>query len=162
MNAMIRSATTADIAGIQTLASRVLALEITDTAALERYLKRIYSAESLLRALESEGVTTLVAEQDGQIVGLCSYGSPLMDDCEDLKEIHRLFVHPDYTKQGIGTAFVELIEDDLLDDEEADILRMSVYIKPDDKARLRFYAKLGFHHDLIEDKEGEWYMEKEL
>jgi hypothetical protein len=67
-------------------------------------LARVYSEESLKRILLNKGVTLLVAEVDGTIAGLCQFGSPLLDDCEDRKEIHRLLIHPDYCRQNPANA----------------------------------------------------------
>lgn len=47
--------------------------------------------------------TFLVAEQDGQLVGACS----LKKDWNPLVEVRSLAVHPNYGRQGIGTALVK-------------------------------------------------------
>jgi ribosomal protein S18 acetylase RimI-like enzyme len=155
----VRPAVKADIPGIRQLAQTVLtAQHSTDRA--QRLLERIYSTDSLTRTLQSDGVVLLVAESGTEIVGVCKYGSPLMDDCEDRKEIHRLFVHPDYTDSGIERQFLSAIEADLRD--EVDVQRISVYIQPDNEAMYDFYVDNGFHHEMVEDKDGEWYMEKTL
>ena len=162
---MIRKATEKDITGIRLLAEATLhqtmaATHLENPAYVDRMLERIYSEETLRRSIATGGTTLLVAEKDGQIVGLCQFGSPLMDECEDRKEIHRLLIHPDYCRQGIGTQFVEAVEDELSEDVE--VARISVYVNPVDIARIRFYAALGFHHEMTEDKDDEWYMELEL
>jgi ribosomal protein S18 acetylase RimI-like enzyme len=162
---MIRKATEQDITGIRHLAEVSLhqtmaATHLENPAYVDRVLERVYSEEALRRSISTGGTTLLVAEQDGQIVGLCQFGSPLMDECEDRKEIHRLLIHPDYCRQGIGTRFVEAVEDEL--SEDVGIARISVYVNPADTGRIRFYAALDFYHEMTEDKDGEWYMELEL
>jgi ribosomal protein S18 acetylase RimI-like enzyme len=162
---MIRKASENDIEGIRALAQATLrqtmaATKIENPNYVDRMMERIYSETSLRRSITNDSTTLLLAEVDEKIVGLCQFGSPLMDDCEDLKEIHRLLVHPDYYRRGIGTQFIEAVEDDL--SEDADIARISVYVPPSDMARIRFYATLGFHHEMTEDKDGEWYMELDL
>jgi hypothetical protein len=42
------------------------------------------------------------------------------------------------------------------------VQRVSIYIQPDDDAAYAFYSDRGFHHEMVEDKDGEWYMEKTL
>ncbi len=155
----VRPAVEQDIAGIQQLAQTVLVAQY-DADRAQRLLQRVYSTGSLTRTLHSEGVSLLVAESGAEIVGVCKYGSPLMDDCEDRKEIHRLFVHPEYMTSGIDSQFLSAIEADLRD--EVDVQRISVYIQPDNEAAYDFYVENGFHHEMVEDKDGEWYMEKTL
>lgn len=162
---MIRKAVENDIAGIRSLAEATLrqtmaATQIENPTYVERTLERIYSEDRLRRSIKSSGTTLLVAEKDNIIVGLCQFGSPLMDECEDRKEIHRLLVHPDYCRQGIGTQLVEAVEDAL--SESVDVARVSVYVNPADMARIRFFSTLGFHHEVTEDKDNEWYLELEL
>ena len=162
---MIRKAVEGDIAGIRSLAEATLRQTIVTTKVenpgkVERTLERIYSEDRLRRSIKSSGTTLLVAEKDAKIVGLCQFGSPLMDECEDRKEIHRLLVHPEYCRQGIGTQFVEAVEDALNDN--VDVARISVYVNPSDIARIQFFSALGFHHEVTEDKDNEWYLELEL
>jgi ribosomal protein S18 acetylase RimI-like enzyme len=162
---MIRKAVEKDIAGIRVLAEATLhqtmaATHLENPAYIDRTLERIYSEDKLRRSINSQGTTILVAEKDDKIVGLCQFGSPLIDECEDRKEIHRLLVHPDYCRQGIGTQFVEAVEDELSEDVE--VARVSVYVNPSDMARIRFFTTLGFHHEATEDKDDEWYLELEL
>jgi N-acetylglutamate synthase-like GNAT family acetyltransferase len=156
MTFSIRYADEADIPALQALARATLPA----TPENERLLKRIYSETSLRRSINSESSTLLVAEKDDLLIGMCHFGSPLLDECEDRKEIHRLLIHPDHTNQGIASELLYCIEDDL--DEDTVVQRLSVYIDPADKPRLRFFGKHGFHHDQLEDKDDLWYMEKDL
>lgn len=161
----IRAAREQDIAGIRTLADAAIrqtmaATGIEDSAYVDRLLARVYSEDKLRRSIANKKTTLLVADENGAIVGLCQFGSPLLDECEDRKEIHRLLVHPAYCRKGIGGLFIEAIEQSLRGDVV--VRRVSVYINPSDIGRLRFFAKHGFYHDQIEDKDGEWYMEKGL
>jgi len=159
--ATIRAALENDIAAIQALASVVLRQTATaDSVAVDRMLARVYAQDSLRRSIVAGGTTLLVAEHDDALVGLCQFGSPLIDECEDRKEIHRLLIHPGFCRQGIGGQFVAAVEADLR--EDVAVARVSVYVHPDDMARIRFFAKQGFHHEAVEDKDGEWYMEKDI
>ena len=159
MSITVRKAEEKDIPVIQELVKVVLA--DSDEASLKRLFKRVYSEEALQKSLRSTGASMFLAEEGSKLAGLCQFGSPLMDDCEDRKEIHRLYVHPDYLKAGVGEALVKAVEADLKPDVE--VKRVSVYVNPDTQMNLvRFYAAQGFHHDQIEDKDDEWYMEKPL
>jgi N-acetylglutamate synthase-like GNAT family acetyltransferase len=159
MSVKVRKAEEKDIPAIQALVKAVLA--DNDEAALKRLFQRVYSEEALQKSLRSTGASMILAEAEGILAGLCQFGSPLIDDCEDRKEIHRLYVHPDYLKAGAGEALVKAVEDDL--NADAEVKRVSVYVNPDSQMPLvRFYAAQGFHHDQIEDKDDEWYMEKPL
>lgn len=162
---MIRKADENDITGIRALAEAYLrqtmaATQIENPTYGDRMLERIYSEASLQRSITNAGTTLLLAEMDEKVVGLCQFGSPLLDDCEDRKDIHRLLIHPEYCRRGIGTQFIDAVEDEL--SEDVDIARISVYVPLSDMARIRFYAALGFHHEMTEDKDGEWYMELDL
>lgn len=159
MSITVRKAEEKDIPAIQELVKAILAEN--DEASLKRLFKKVYSEEALQKSLRSTGASMILAEDEGKLAGLCQFGSPLMDDCEDRKEIHRLYVHPDYLKAGAGEALVKAVEDDLKPDVE--VKRVSVYVNPDKQmAMVRFYAAQGFHHDQIEDKDDDWYMEKPL
>lgn len=159
MTISVRKAEEKDIPAIQELVKVVLA--DSDEATQKRLFKRVYSEEALQKSLRSTGASMILAEAEDTLAGLCQYGSPLMDDCEDRKEIHRLYVHPDYLKAGAGEALVKAVEDAL--NSDAKVKRVSVYVNPDTQmALVRFYAAQGFHHDQIEDKDDEWYMEKPL
>ena len=158
-NINVRPANANDIPAIQSVAQAVLSAQHSADRA-QRLMQRVYATDSLTRTLKSDGVTLLVAESGSEIIGVCKYGSPLMDECEDRKEIHRLFVHPAYDTYQIAHQFLQAIEADLRD--TVDVQRVSIYIQPDDDAAYEFYTEQGFHHEMVEDKDGEWYMEKLL
>lgn len=152
-----------DADAIHEFASRIVRAEMANThpaSAIERFISRVYAPDSIRRSIESEGSQILLAFVDAQIVGLCTVGSPLMDDCEDRKEIHRLLIDPAHDFNAVGAALLAAVENQF--NEDADVWRISVYVSPDDAARVRFFAKMGFHHELVEDKDDLWYMEKDL
>ena len=159
----IRPAQHEDIDAIRDIAERNLRLTtagIEDPNYVERMMKRVYSEDSLKRAVETASSEMIVAIEDEQVVGVCNFGAPLLDECEDIREIHRLLIHPDYTRQGIGSAFIDEIETCI--DEEACIQSIIVYVNPSETPRLHFYLNNGFEHEATEDKDGMWYMELSL
>lgn len=82
--------------------------------------------------------TFLISEQDGQLVGACS----LKNDWNPLVEVRSLAVHPQYNRQGIGTALVkECIEQALLaSGETLFVLTYATFL----------FSKLGF--EVVEKK----------
>lgn len=129
---------------------------------VKRLMKRVYSAESFQKTLASENRHLIVAIIEESIVGLCQYGIPLMDDCdcEDLRSIQTLFVHPDADHDNIASALVYDVEESV--DEVAGVQRLSIFVNSEWMTLIKFYARLGFIHDQVEDVDGEWYMEKDL
>ena len=127
-----------------------------------RLIERVYTVEAFQQALESDHRQLLVAEKASEIIGMCQYGIPLMDDCdcEDLREIHALFLHPQKADTEVGFALVTALENSI--NADATVQRLSVFVNPILMATVKFYAKLGFHHDAAEDIGDEWYMEKNL
>lgn len=127
-----------------------------------RLMKRLYSENALKQALSSDNRYLIIAIVDDVIVGVCQYGIPIMDDCdcEDLRSIHAIFVHPDADFTEIASALIYDIEESI--NEEAGVQRLSLFVAADDLSRIKFYASLGFVHDQVEDSESEWYMEKDL
>ncbi|MEL6308780.1 MAG: GNAT family N-acetyltransferase [Chloroflexota bacterium] len=152
----VRPATLKDAPTMRALAQK--------TAMTERTLNRVYSDEAIRATLDSENRHVLLAfSDDDALVGLCQYGIPIMDDCdcEDLRAIHTLILHPDYeASDDVRMALIEAVEDTI--NVDAGVQRLSLYVPADDMARIKFYARLGFHHEMIEDTPNEWYMEKDL
>jgi len=80
------------------------------------------------------GVTTLVAEDEGTVVGMAAYG-PARDG-EDAVELYALYVDPGRWRAGVGTALLTACEG------------VSVLWVLEDNARARaFYGRHGFVAD---------------
>lgn len=154
----LTQATPADIPGIQALAKIVFQQTMAadhDALYIERFLNRVYSENSLKRAFENTGTTFLVAHADETIVGMLQFGSPLFDDCQERKEIHKLYIHPEHCRQGIGGQFIAEMVTRLK--ATGIVTEVFVYVKADDAVRQQFYGKHGFHHILAQDKQDEQY-----
>lgn len=150
-----------DIPEIYDLVKTTLkALHDSDT--IQRLMKNIYSVEALHKALESDNRHLIVAIVDDAIVGVCQYGIPVMDDCdcEDLRAIHFLFVHPTAGHDTIASALIYDVEESI--DEDAGVQRLSIFVDAKQVPLIKFYAGLDFVHDQVEDSDSEWYMEKDL
>lgn len=155
----VRHATETDIAAIRELA-KVVYPTLYEAAQAKRLLKRLYSEDALERALANPATSYLMAHEADDLRGLCVYGSALDEECADLKEIFRLLVHPDGDHESIGAALLDALDLEL-DDESCDA-RISVYVDPAQRNWLDFYIGWGFHHEMVEDKDGLWYLEYAL
>lgn len=124
-----------------------------------RYLKRSFSMEALTRAVTNSGAMYLVALYDGTIRGICHYGAPLLDDCEDRKSLYSLYVHPGYWQKGIGTALLAAMAKDLRSQRVTDVF---AYVDPRNELACQFFKKRGFAHLPDDDRDGELYLRKVL
>lgn len=133
-----------------------------DADAVKQLMTGVYSVGAFQKTLDSENRHLIVAIVDDVIVGVCQYGIPIMDDCdcEDLRSIQILFIHPDTKHDDIASALVYDVEETI--DGEAGVQRLSVFVNPGMMSLIKFYAGLDFVHDQVEDIDGEWYMEKDL
>jgi ribosomal protein S18 acetylase RimI-like enzyme len=158
----IATAVNTDIAGIQILAERVYRQEhtATDEAHIQRYLQRVFAPESLARAIGSASAFLLVAHEGTTVVGMCHYGSPLLEDCQERKEIYRLYVLPEYQRQGIGGQLLKHSLKQLR--QMGGITEFVVYVPASETARIAFYQKYGFQHVADRDHEGDWCLLKKV
>ncbi|MEM9952651.1 MAG: GNAT family N-acetyltransferase [Chloroflexota bacterium] len=125
-------------------------------------VKRLYSEDALKQTLASDNRHLIIAIIDDVIIGVCQYGIPIMDDCdcEDLRAIHAIFVHPDTDFEAVASALIYDVEETI--NTDANIQRLSLFVEATNLSQIKFYASLGFIHDQVEDSEHEWYMEKDL
>jgi ribosomal protein S18 acetylase RimI-like enzyme len=158
----ITAATPADIPGIQALAHAVYRqmYPTLDDATLERRFQRIFAAASLERAITADSAWMLVAREGEQVVGLAHFGSPLMDDCQERKEIFKFYIQPDLQRRGIGTWLLKEIVFRLRQTQVVD--ECMVYVPEEDTVRLSFYQKNDFRHLATSDRDKEWYLVRSL
>lgn len=125
-------------------------------------MKRLYTQVAMEKTLASDNRHLIVAIIDDTITGVCQYGIPIMDDCdcEDLRAIHNLFVHPDFEHDKIASALIYDVEESI--NGQAGVQRLSVFVDAKAMWLIKFYASLDFYHDQVEDSENEWYMEKDI
>jgi ribosomal protein S18 acetylase RimI-like enzyme len=163
MNIIVNEATETDIPGIQALAEVFFRQDYAahhDETYITRFLSRVYSEASLRRAVQGEGTMFLIAHDGDSIVGLCNFGSPLLDDCKERNEIYRLFVHPQQCRQGLGGKLIAETVKRLA--RTGIINECVVYVRNDDTVRQNFYQKYKFQHDASRDKDGEWCMARNI
>lgn len=158
----ITDAALPDIPGIQALAAVVYRQMYSeqDETTLSRRIQRIFSTDSLQRAISSDSAWMLVAREGEQVVGLAHFGSPLIDDCQERKEIYKFYIHPDFVRQGIGGKLVKEVAKRLRQTQTVN--ECMVYVSDEDTARLNFYQKNGFRHVTTSDRDQEWYLVKNV
>lgn len=150
-----------DIPEIIALIEQVLTQQ-TGKDYTQRIIKSLYTKEAFEKTLNSDNRHLIVAIVNDTIAGVCQYGIPIMDDCdcEDLRSIHNLFVHPTFEHDEIASALIYDVEESI--NVDAGVQRLSVFVDEKAMPLIKFYASLGFYHDQVEDSETEWYMEKDL
>ncbi|NJR12492.1 GNAT family N-acetyltransferase [bacterium] len=151
-NIVVHAATMNEIEGIQALAQSIYRRQYSDTAQADRLYKRAFSEASLQRAIASPSSWYYTARRDETVLGLFHFGAPLFDDCQERKEIYRLFVHPDATRQGIGGSFLAAMVALLTPTIVNEVI---VYQPLDNAIGRAFYEKYGFVHDPLRDKDNE-------
>ncbi|GEM_PF-2315761 len=148
-----------EIAGIQAVAQHIYRQQYADATQADRLYKRAFSETSLQRAIGNASSWYYTARTEDTIVGLFHFGSPLLDDCEERKEIYRLYVHPEHTRQGIGGSFIQAMVDIL---KPSVVNEVIVYQPLTNTIGAAFYEKYGFVHDPLRDKSGDGCWAKAL
>ena len=102
--------------------------------------------EGSWRALLSENEDrwlTLVAERGGDLAGFCSVATPSRDPDADGRtaEVGALYVDPDHWRQGAGGAMLTTALEEL---DRRRFRDMILWVLPENRAALAFYARFGF------------------
>ena len=134
----IRPATADDVGAIRELARRTWhdTYDELDTETIDETVDEWYADEELERALSEPGTALLVAEVDGDVVGV-THGVVQGDEGDVL----RMYVHPDHRRAGIGTALHERLREDL---EDFNMRRMRAIDLASNEGGRAFYERLGF------------------
>jgi N-acetylglutamate synthase len=101
------------------------------------------SKESVLRQIGEGGTFFLVAESEGDVIGV------LLTTHDTRKGwLNRLAVRPEWRGRGVATALVHLAEDEL---RTLDIRVYSVLIHADNSASRHLFDELGYreHDDIV-------------
>jgi len=151
-NITVHPATLDEIPGIQALAQSVYRCQYSDAAQADRLYKRAFSEISLQRAISNNSSWYYTARSGDTIVGLFHFGAPLFDDCQERKEIYRLYVHPDVVRQGIGGEFIAAMLDVLAPTVVNEFI---VYQPLSNETGRAFYEKYGFKHEPLRNKDGD-------
>lgn len=95
-----------------------------DPQAIRALLEEPFGADRLASRVTDEGTTVLVAERDGEIVGVAE-GSAGDVESEGHAELRWLHVHPEHRGDGVGTGLLERLRD-VLSDGPSDEIRAHV------------------------------------
>lgn len=139
-NVQITSATTEHIAEISALAAVIWRAHypgIISPAQIEYMLAKIYGLEVIQRELES-GLAWFRALADGALCGFASAG--VAATAGEFK-LHKLYVHPDWQRRGIGGALLDAVES-AVRAQGATTLILNVNKRND--AAIATYLKRGF------------------
>jgi len=133
-----RSATVQD-AGISAELIRELARAEGETSPVTPEFVRDYLAHP--------GSHILLAEEDGQVVGLLSYSAhPDLFHAGLCGEIEALVVREEARGKGVGQTLVEQV---MAIAEEQGWAEVSVSTMPDNTGALHFYRKMGFGDEAV-------------
>ena len=96
-------------------------------------------------AVTAKNTDSYIIRRDGKTVGIMRIAPPQDDDTgDDFYELHYIYLHPDYYRQGIGTKAMAFA---------FDIARnlgkkyMVVWVFADNVNSVKFYEKCGFQAD---------------
>ncbi|MFZ1946381.1 MAG: GNAT family N-acetyltransferase [bacterium] len=138
MNVSVRDARIEEAAAVAQLI-RELAATLSETSPVtEAYVAGYMS---------SPGCTILLAETQGQIVGLLSYSlRPDLYHAGVSCLIEELVVKKDMRRQGAGAALLTELLSRLA---QTDCAEVSVTVMPDNKEALRFYRRHGLEEEAV-------------
>ena len=94
------------------------------------------------RFITDENKDSYVIQKGGKTIGIMKIAPPLDDDLDDnYYELHYIYLHPDYFRQGIGMWAVEFIVAKALALGKSFI---SVWVLGENVNSIKFYEKCGF------------------
>jgi diamine N-acetyltransferase len=108
--AAFRPATCEHLSEIASLAAVIWRMHypgIISQDQIEYMLARMYDVDVMRRELES-GVTYDQLVIEGQLIGFAAYGST---DVRSELKLHKLYIHPDFQRQGLGAMLLAHVED---------------------------------------------------
>ena len=143
---VVRDARVSDVGAVAGIGRRALPLayaSIVPDPILEAVLEQTYSFEALERCIRTsvDGAHFLVAEHEGTVCGYLHF-----DGRGAEPELHRIYLDPDLTGQGIGKL--------LLDELHRRLVLGSSYILIVVAANVgarAFYTREGFEEELLVD-----------
>lgn len=94
--------------------------------------------------ISDDAVNVVVAEGEGNIKGLASFGPARDRDVEAAGELHAIYVSPDYWGRGIGRQLCEHAIHRLYQAGNSSVL---LWVLSDNARAVRFYERSGFLHD---------------
>ncbi|MGK5678654.1 N-acetyltransferase family protein [Actinoplanes sp. URMC 104] len=96
-----------------------------------------------------EGAQTLVAEEDGRVVGFVSFGPYRREDGPDpgMGELYAIYLHPDHWGRGTGRRLIDAARGGLA---AAGFPDMRLWVLTGNTRARRFYERAGLAPDGVE------------
>ena len=142
----IRKAKPEDTEYIQEAAERTWKetyIEILHEQTIQRIIDDWYGSESLKRQIREHRYFYII-EEDG---GLAGFINATVED--NIAELHRLYIYPDYWRQGFGTELYSKLEEEL----PSEVKKIRLTIIPENDPAVEFYQGHGF--EKVEEKSTE-------
>jgi ribosomal protein S18 acetylase RimI-like enzyme len=140
MQVTVEPASVEDLAKIAALAGIIWRAHypgIISQEQIDYMLARMYDVEVLRRELEL-GIAYDRLLVDGTLRGFCSYGPA--SNTGELK-LHRLYVHSDYQRQGLGASLLKHVEDVA---RRRDFSKLILAVNKKNTRAIAAYLKHGF------------------
>ena len=93
----------------------------------------------------TDGRTILVAEKDGEVIGLASGGPSRDADATGDAEVYAIYVLPEHWGCGVGRELMAKMEDSLSDAHST-----TLWVLRDNQRAIRFYERIGYRSDGAE------------
>ena len=101
--------------------------------------------ELFKRVITDDNMHSYVIQYEGKTVGIMRIALPQDDDLgEDFYELHYIYIHPDYYRQGIGTQAMEFAYDKA---RSLGKTAMVLWVFAENINSIKFYEKCGFVAD---------------
>lgn len=139
----VRTAIPEDAEAIRTVAEESWERDYPDilsSESLTEGLDEWYAPDRIQEAISQAHTRTLVAERDGTVVG---FVHALWDVEKNEGDIFRLYVHPEYRGEGLGTDLLEEICRRLF---EKDVDQIKAMVLEANDVGNEFYDAFGFDH----------------
>jgi GNAT superfamily N-acetyltransferase len=151
MSMNVRQAVTADaqrIGEVHVLYWRTGMADYIDAAYLESLTARDVTMQWLRSLASPIHADTLVAEEDGRVIGLIDFGINRNDLGFDVAEVYGLYVDPENWNQGIDA---DLLSAAQLHLAETGFRRAIVWTLSENQGRRDFYEEHGWSCDDVEE-----------
>jgi GNAT superfamily N-acetyltransferase len=148
----IRQAITADaqrIGEVHVLYWRTGMADYIDDAYLESLTARDVTMQWLRSLASPIHADTLVAEEDGRVVGLIDFGINRNELGFDIAEVYGLYVDPESWNQGIDSALLDAAQLHLA---ETGFRSAIVWTLSQNEGRRRFYEDHGWLCDNVDER----------
>ena len=101
--------------------------------------------ELFKRVITDDNMHSYVIQYEGKTVGIMRIAPPQDDDLgEDFYELHYIYIHPDYYRQGIGTQAMEFAYGKA---RSLGKTAMALWVFAENINSIKFYEKCGFVAD---------------